>query len=130
MRCKLFKLCATQNILGSNYLLMINIYPFSPKNLQLAYNLQAKNVIGFPPLRHHPGVFELSVTMQLLHERKESTSNCFFFLNHPRLRICLRCARYTRNVFSTSIKPLAIMIYMYMYFKLWLIILHLFTCFH
>lgn len=79
MRCKLFKLCATQNILGSNYLLMINIYPFSPKNLQLAYNLQAKNVIGFPPLRHDPGVFELSVTMQLLHERKESTSNCFFF---------------------------------------------------
>lgn len=130
MRCKLFKLCATQNILGSNYLLMINIYPFPPKNLQLAYNLQAKNVIGFPPLRHDPGVFELSVTMQLLHERKESTSNCFFFKNHPRLRICLRCARYTRNVFSTSIKPLAIMIYMYMYFKLWLIILHLFTCFH
>lgn len=79
MRCKLFKLCVTQNILGSNYLLMINIYPFSPKNLQLAYNLQAKNVIGFSPLRHDPGVFELSVTMQLLHERKESTSNCFFF---------------------------------------------------
>lgn len=45
----------------------------------IAYNLQAKNVIGFPPLRHDPGVFELSVTMQLLHERKESTSNCFFF---------------------------------------------------
>lgn len=79
MRCKLFKICATQNILGSNYLLMINIYPFSPKNLQLANNLQAKNVIGFPPLRHHTGVFELSVTMQLLHERKESTSNCFVF---------------------------------------------------
>lgn len=75
MRCKLSKLNVTQNILGSNYLLMINIH-FHQRTCSY---LKMLKVIGFPSLRYNIGDFKLGVTMQLLHKRKQSTWNCYIW---------------------------------------------------